>query len=199
MYPHLHHHVHIHVHAYVCVHLQCKCACSWSCSCSCSCTCPFNVHLQILHLRFMFGFMSIFCLFHVHLQIIHFHLRVHGDHVCFLHNRGRCDTFRSRLDPFETRFKPKIDPFGTRKVTPGPHRSPRGTQEGAGSAPEGPNVENSRQLHRLKVPTSRIHDSCTDLSAPKVNVENSRQLHRFVCMGPPMGPPIGRGPIRGLE
>ena len=67
----------------------------------------------------------------------------------FLHNRGRCDTFRSRLDPFETRFKPQIDPFGTRKVTPGPHRSPRGTQEGAGSAPEGPNVENSRQLHRF--------------------------------------------------
>ena len=64
----------------------------------------------------------------------------------FLHNRGRCDTFRSRLDHFETRFKPKIDPFGTRKVTPGPHRSPRGTQEGAGSAPEGPNLENQRHL-----------------------------------------------------
>ena len=164
VYPHLHHHVHIHVHAYVCVHLQCKCACSWSCSCSCSCSCPFNVHLQILHLRFMFRFMFMFCLFHVHLQNIHLHLRVHGDHVCVLHNRGRCDTFRSRLDPFETRFKPQIDPFGTRKVTPGPHRSPRGTQEGAVSAPEGPNVENSRQLHRFDwFPSPLCHPSYVPL------------------------------------
>ena len=40
----------------------------------------------------------------------------------------------------------KMRPQGTPKVTPGPHRSPRGTQEGAGSAPEGPNLENQRQL-----------------------------------------------------
>ena len=82
----------------------------------------------------------------------------------FLHNRGRCDTFRSRLDPFETRFKPQIDPFGTRKVTPGPHRSPRGTQEGAGSAPEGPNVENSGQLHRFDwFPSPLCHSSYVPL------------------------------------
>ena len=100
VYPHLHHHVHIHVHAYVCVHLQCKCACSWSCSCSCSCSCPFNVHLQIRHLRFMFRFMCIFCVFHVHLRIIHFHLRVHGDHVCFFAQSRSLRYFSKPIGPF---------------------------------------------------------------------------------------------------
>ena len=37
----------------------------------------------------------------------------------FQHNRGRCNTFRNRLDPFETRFGLKNDPFRTPKATRG--------------------------------------------------------------------------------
>ena len=56
------------------------------------------------------------------------------------------DSSGAKFCPKVTDPDPKMRPQGTPKVTPGPHRSPRGTQEGAGSAPEGPNLENQRQL-----------------------------------------------------
>ena len=51
---------------------------------------------------------------------------------------------RSRLTSFETRFGLKNNQFWTPKVTPDAPRTRRGSQEGAGSVPEDPNVENSR-------------------------------------------------------
>ena len=54
------------------------------------------------------------------------------------------DASGAKFCPKMTHQDLKMGPQGTRKVTPGPHRSPRGTQEGAGSAPEGPNLENQR-------------------------------------------------------
>ena len=56
------------------------------------------------------------------------------------------DSSGAKFCPKMTHQDLKMGPQGTRKVAPGPHRSPRGTQEGAGSAPEGPNLENQRQL-----------------------------------------------------
>ena len=87
-------------------------------------------HRNVFGARSAFMRMRISCLCKTNLPIFHSHFHVHGDRDVLKRNRGRCNTFRSRLGPSETIFGLKNDPSWTPKVTPGPPRNLRRRRKG---------------------------------------------------------------------